>query len=71
MTLHIVLQLFSDEPFPVEAYQFNRKERTLMAKRCNPSSKVSNAGKTLSTSRSSSRKTTAAKILNNHKKSNH
>ncbi len=42
-----------------------------MPKKCNPSPKVSKAGKALSTSKSPSTKTTAAKTLNSHKKAKH
>nr|WP_268827563.1 hypothetical protein [Tetragenococcus halophilus] len=42
-----------------------------MAKKCNPSTKVSKAGKTLSTSKSAGRKTNAGKTLANHKSRKH
>lgn len=43
-----------------------------MAKaKCRPSAKVRQAGKTLSTSRSSSKKSTAGKTLVNHKNAKH
>lgn len=42
-----------------------------MAKKCNPSTKVRNAGKTLSTSKSASKKSSAGKTLANHKNSKH
>ncbi|WP_446457760.1 hypothetical protein [Tuanshanicoccus yangjingiae] len=42
-----------------------------MAKRCNPSSTVRKAGKTLSTSKSSSAKSKAGKTLANHKAAKH
>jgi hypothetical protein len=42
-----------------------------MAKKCNPSSKVSKAGRTLSTSKSAPQKSSAAKTLANHKNAKH
>lgn len=42
-----------------------------MAKKCNPSAKVSKAGKTLATSKSSAKKSSAGKTLANHKKTSH
>lgn len=41
------------------------------SKNCKPGPKVSKAGKTLSTSKSSSKKSSAAKTLVNHKKAKH
>ncbi|EOF4729472.1 hypothetical protein LMRF01_1092 [Listeria monocytogenes] len=41
------------------------------SKNCKPTRKVSNAGKTLSTSKSSSQKSNAAKTLVNHKNTKH
>lgn len=41
------------------------------SKSCNPSAKVRNAGKTLSTSKSSTKKSTAGKTLANHKAAKH
>lgn len=42
-----------------------------MKKKCNPSPKVRAAGRTLSTSKSKSAKSKAAKTLANHKKNKH
>lgn len=42
-----------------------------MAKRCNPSTKVRKAGKTLSTSKSPARKSAAGKTLVKHKQKSH
>lgn len=42
-----------------------------MAKKCNPSPKVSKAGKTLSTSKSASKKSKAGRTLAIHKKEKH
>ncbi|MHA3225708.1 hypothetical protein ACV7JQ_07160 [Globicatella sulfidifaciens] len=42
-----------------------------MARQCKPSPKVSKAGKTLSTSKSSSAKSKAGKTLANHKSAKH
>lgn len=42
-----------------------------MSKKCNPSPKVSKAGKTLSTSKSSSKKSKAGRTLAIHKKEKH
>lgn len=41
------------------------------SKNCKPSAKVKQAGKTLSTSKSSSKKSTAAKTLVSHKNAKH
>lgn len=42
-----------------------------MAKKCRPSPKVRRAGRTLSTSKSKARKSTAGRTLANHKKRHH
>lgn len=42
-----------------------------MSKKCNPSPKVSKAGKTLSTSKSSSKKSKAGRALAIHKNEKH
>lgn len=52
-------------------YSNSKKEVSSMAKKCNPSPKVSKAGKTLSTSKSAGRKASAGKTLANHKSRKH
>ncbi len=51
--------------------QIITERRKNMAKSCKPTPKVSKAGKTLSTSKSSSSKTKAAKTLVTHKTAKH